>query len=827
MRINSVLIRGFRGFNEERDIQFDDKLTLIYAPNSYGKTSISEAFEWLLYGSTSRVKRAKSKLEFRGSYRNVHYSEEEPPGVTLRVIHDGKPIVLTAHLHETDEQQRYIGEDFKEVPSGEWPFETELERTPKPFVLQHALKDLLLASPSERFTGFAQLLGFDELDQIQKDVIALCTSPSIPKEVLRIQRLESDLEGELSRLDEMGEVHKAFVARKPGLQDLYKIVREESLKRVPAGTEVESILPQLLLSREEKISKIIKVDISFPEISDEMNKQIDEDSEFFLSYLADDFVNQYSRLMALATLSDIAAHESFLKYGLNRYEDEPGECPFCGKKLSGAEVDHIQKVHKKVKKEAGEALKLKSKRRTMRRRIEDLERRANKFYDQHVKRLNRLLASETQMDKLSDILKENHSAHLENIKTAFEDLGDLVKRFNKARTGVISAVELVAKSIKDGEEDSELMKSLSTEIPDYISASEALREAIEIHANLLKEADQILQKELDGLAKTQDISILIKLLESRKKLEKGLEIEGVLEGLKDLRRSVDDFVADRMLEAVAGQMSKDVLRWYKKIKTTGDPDIHFEGFDLERTKKGKIKARRVEVKAKSYGEELVSAVSSLSESKLNALGLCMSLAMNLSEESPFEFVLIDDPIQSLDEDHATQFVQVIRKVSEESNQIILLSHNKPWLDQVRSGCRSLNGTYYEITGYTEKGPVIKRVPWVRWKQRLDTVDAILKNTKATTVQLQQAEEELRLTFSELTAAIYARIKEKEIHSSSLNATKLRKKLIECGVEASMIDRIAQAYETIDPAHHSGPGYIPNRDRIKKYHSWAHELAQQL
>lgn len=827
MKINSILIRGFRGFNEEREIHFNDKLTLIYAPNSYGKTSISEAFEWLLYGSTSKVERAKSKLEFRGSYRNVHYSKEEPPRVKLKAYQAGKPLMLTASLHETDEQHRYIGEDLKEAPKGKWPFEDKLDIAPKPFILQHALKDLLLASPGDRFTGFAQLLGFDELDQIQKDIIALCTAPSPPQEVVEIQRLETDLKSKLSRLNELGELHKAFVNRKQGLDKLYRIVRHESLSRVPEGTEDESILPQLLLSRQKKISKFIEVDISFHDISDEMRRQIDEDSEFFLSYLTDEFIDQYSSLMALAALSEIVDHEAFLKYGLERYEEKHGECPFCGKKLSEAEVDHMRKVHRDVKRKVGNASELKSIRGKLKKEIDQLDSRINNFFDQHVNRLNGLLASKTKMDKLSKVLKEDHPKHFENIQKAVKEASVLVGQFDEARANVKSAVDLVTKSLKDGKENSELMKTFASEIPDYIKVSESLRETISTHAIPVKEADQILQKELDKLAQTQDLSVLIELLESRKKLEKGIEIESLLEGLKDLRASFDKFVANRMLEAVAGQMSKDVLRWYEKIKTAGDPDIHFKGFDLERTQKGKIKARRVEVKAQSYGEELVSAVSSLSESKLNALGLCLSLSMNLSEESPFEFILIDDPIQSLDLEHAAQFVQIIREVSEESIQLVVLSHNKPWLDQVRLGCGSLNGTYYEITGYTEKGPTIKWVPWVKSKQRLDTVDAILKNKEATTVHLQQAEEELRLTFSELTAAILQRKKEKEIHPSSLNSDKIHKKLIECGIENSLVDRVAQAYQTIDPAHHSDPDYVPNRDRIKTYHSWAHELSQQL
>ena len=166
------------------------------------------------------------------------------------------------------------------------------------------------------------------------------------------------------------------------------------------------------------------------------------------------------------------------------------------------------------------------------------------------------------------------------------------------------------------------------------------------------------------------------LLEQRHNVEKKLEIDGILDGLKDLRKSVDQYVANRVLEAISGELTSEVMEWYRHIKTTGDPDVHFDGFDMERTKKGELKARRVQIKAKSYGKELVSAVSSLSESKLNALGLCVSIAINLKGDSPFDFLIIDDPIQSWDAEHEIQFIGVIRNLVERGKQVILMSHNK-------------------------------------------------------------------------------------------------------------------------------------------------------
>jgi predicted ATP-dependent endonuclease of OLD family len=47
VKLRRLTIAGFRGFNVERSIDFNERLTVIAAPNSHGKTSISEALEFL------------------------------------------------------------------------------------------------------------------------------------------------------------------------------------------------------------------------------------------------------------------------------------------------------------------------------------------------------------------------------------------------------------------------------------------------------------------------------------------------------------------------------------------------------------------------------------------------------------------------------------------------------------------------------------------------------------------------------------------------------------------------------------------------------------
>ena len=109
MKIKNIIIQGFRGFNEERNIDFHDHLTLIHAPNSYGKTSISEAFEWLLYGVTSKVEKADSKEEYKGSYRNRHLLESLTPFVKATFVDDNEnETEFRGDLAEDETIQRFV-----------------------------------------------------------------------------------------------------------------------------------------------------------------------------------------------------------------------------------------------------------------------------------------------------------------------------------------------------------------------------------------------------------------------------------------------------------------------------------------------------------------------------------------------------------------------------------------------------------------------------------------------------------------------------------------------------------------------------------------------
>lgn len=60
IRLNSLYVSYFRGINDSVRFDFSSPLTVVYAPNGTGKTTMCEAAEWLLTGQVERLKEGSS-----------------------------------------------------------------------------------------------------------------------------------------------------------------------------------------------------------------------------------------------------------------------------------------------------------------------------------------------------------------------------------------------------------------------------------------------------------------------------------------------------------------------------------------------------------------------------------------------------------------------------------------------------------------------------------------------------------------------------------------------------------------------------------------------
>ena len=241
------------------------------------------------------------KDEYKGSYRNIHLPAEQNPSVTLLVNEGEKNCTLKAELVADAAKKFYDG-----VEVAEWPFSAALSTSPSPFVLQHALKDLLLAAPGQRFDSFARLLGVTELGQIHKDLISLCTKQPFPPKVSALLADVRSLEERLAGRAQFAQIAKAL---RKGIEDFdvtYVLIEKKCKEFIPPETPRTSMLSQLLQVRDRAVKKIFSGTVTLDSFSAEEEASNTADEEFVARALTAKLIDQYASLVKLKAIKHVS-----------------------------------------------------------------------------------------------------------------------------------------------------------------------------------------------------------------------------------------------------------------------------------------------------------------------------------------------------------------------------------------------------------------------------------------------------------------------------------------------------------------------------------------
>lgn len=828
MKLKQLTVAGFRGFNSPRTIDFHEKLTLVSAPNSHGKTSITEALEFLLYGQTSKVESADSKDEYKDSYENRHYLSGQVAFVEARFFDSHQmDIVLRVEI-DGQEVRRFV--NGQAVSS--WPFAPAIANAARPFVVQHALKSLLLAAPSDRFQGFARLLGLREVDSMQQVLVNLCTKPEaqIPPEAKRLLAELSVFDTRLRAAKDTLPIAKALSLGFDGVKEGYAKLHARGVKLVGKAVPEGGLAGALVALRNAAADRVYSGSVAIKLLPTSDQQRASSAREGIERATRTEFLEDYSRLALGDTVDRLRKEAQVLGLGIELLNDTPDECPFCEQAITASIRSRAKHRHDELLSSIGTGPDLSTARAQMTASLKGLASNISGHSALQAGRSTDLITANTPeaSQKIKALFGMGNEHSLFLVAAAGAAIAPSHQALTASASAATIAIEVCTDAIRGKAEDLAQMEALVKAVIEYLRSVDAYTRTLEEVSPTLAEPTRLLQQAVDAQAGTTELSLLIEMLSNRSAVRRAVRIKGTLDGLKDLKKHVDQAVGQTMEDAFSNELTSAVMNWYQRIRTTSDPDVHFSGFAMERTKSGDFKNRRVKVAAHSYGVELASAVSSLSESKLNALGLCMSIATALRAPGPWGFLILDDPIQSWDDDHEIQFINIIRALAEEENrQIILMSHRDGWIDQVVAGCRSLNGTRYHITGYTKDGPAIQLGDWTSLEQRLREALAISKDPTATAVRLQQAEEEIRIAACQLTAEVAKAKLGRTTGAHSMNGDKARSILNEAGCPASLVDRVIATFATTDPAHHAPKDYVPNAERVRQYHGTLTDLKNWL
>jgi hypothetical protein len=184
-------------------------------------------------------------------------------------------------------------------------------------------------------------------------------------------------------------------------------------------------------------------------------------------------------------------------------------------------------------------------------------------------------------------------------------------------------------------------------------------------------------------------------LESWHDIEIAVEAARIQEELQELIRLTRQFIEAKQRQ-ILGQRDQEIKAWYQLL--SGSADVCYDGI---------VPATdNLELKARTFAKGMMAAPN-LSQSQLNCVGLAVYLATCTRNGSPFQFVLFDDPIQSMDDEHTESFKnQVIRKLLNQNFQIVILTHMQSVANSIEQLYRQDGAVYYRMEGYTQSGPAI-------------------------------------------------------------------------------------------------------------------------
>lgn len=829
MRLEKLSVRGFRGFNEERTIRFHERLTVINAPNSHGKTSIVEALEFLIFGSTSKVERADSKDEYKDSYRNKHTPANEPSRIvlTLRTEADER-LVLSCEIDSRGVLTRFVNDAIVT----QWPFSDDIEESARPFVVQHALKAILLAKPSDRFATLAKLLGLTDVARIQSELVSLCTKPEsqISGDATRyLSSLESLIEA-ANRSADLAELGKALGNTSEDPEAVLETAHALADVLAPMR-DGGTALSRLIAARDERTARLIPFRPGLQSLDRPLQAQADKAVSSLATRQAQELVATVGVLATADAIGRLQREHSFLHEGLARLAEDPTQCPLCRQAVDASTVSsfnesRVAAVEAELKQHAHGAPSRESLIRDLAATRDTVDELLGRL-EAHCQAFTRI-ADSSLAPKWVDVLQGTDPSVISSLTALAEEISQLLAGLRGQSEELETATATLSAQIQSQTETIAAAEEAAAK-------SIALARALELFcATLNRRATEatgslhVLTQAIDARAGTLAISTLIRVLERPGEVKKALALRNFLSGLKTLKRVVEQKTAAFMEQSLDTDLTNSVLAWYDKLRTASDPDVHFDGFSMERTKSGDYKSGRVGIGASSYGAKLASAVSSLSESKLNALGLCVSIATSIDNPGPWRFLVLDDPIQSWDADHESQFIAVLREIAEDhSRQIVLLSHRDEWTKRVQEQCRSVGGIRYSIAGYDLSGPRIREVAWMPVDDRIRKIRQTCEDVESDELQLQAAEEDVRIAVTDLTAEACRTKLKRQRDGSQLGGRDVRALLSEMKCPDKLIDRVCASFSTTDDSHHAPTRYSVNRERLRSYHGMLLELKQWM
>jgi len=686
VRLKEVTISGFRGFNDKQTLRLDNEVVFVKGSNGSGKSSLAEALEWLFYDEISRRRKSPCKSEYTGDYlRNIHCNKDQETFVEVVADINGKETRLKKRLLSPEKKEHYVDDSIVKDFSS---LGLTLDEVYKPILSQVETKHYVETDPKDRWEETNRILGLGIFNEFRTDLQELCNMKKNESTYSSLRKVIYGVESELQDFLELQNLAAALQQRPFSFPTFQKELKESIAQTYSLGPmDIKKLGHNLdkqilkLAQRNESFEAIQKLIVPDYHITTCSSKLIQCFRELFIS-------------LGNLRPTDLEMHD-FLETGKKLVRDST--CPFCLEKtLTSQKLILIDERIKDAKDLEKLLLNVDSKLKEIRQLRTDMILGTAVFLDRFAveKVRERISKSEEYKNELKKTVE---------IKEQIESTDTMIGRLDTELERLIQKTE----SIRGGKEEFDETEYM-TEIDETNRTAEAAEQALGRLKDDLRTLLGILMSKTPTLS-AKEKAELNKALLFRKMIDHLSDIKyvGVYENnlnqITDLIEEVEKFEKNKS-EGLLANLTGQIKDFYKKL----NPNEKIQFSEIVPTKG---KSRKIQIKAVSFGKDM-NPVSCFSESHMNCLCLSVYFSQRVLNNPYWKFLMLDDPVQTMDENHAKNLIRILAVIAK-SKQVIVLSYNAKFCQDFRNLFYGIDYLFYEFSGYSKNGPRIdlKQAPF--------------------------------------------------------------------------------------------------------------------
>lgn len=716
--LKHLKVRGFRAYLEDKEFDFDNPAILLFGENHQGKSSTLNAIEWCFFGNACIGAKSgiRERIGWEVPNRYLGPSSEVYVELELEDNHNHSYTILRRWISQAKDELIITLPEGKslEGDQAEEKLTQILQLSFRDFlttVYQHqeVIRAILTQQPKQRNDAIDRLLGLSDY----RNILAGIRKAKLPTE-------QKEMGKAFDKFTD--EIDVALRTRESDLNDKKEKALQKGLKDDQLCED--GVLGVANHVKEELLAFASEVNLSLTDLEvpeswrdlDQFQKIAGQEINRFRAEMPDvrqqqDLFDHRGEIEKLKIKYERAKQDLCeARSDLDDFVKQNGDEEALNKRKTEIE-EQIEAKTKELEETSAKAAAVRNSIDYL--KLEGVNQDKCPVCGKETTDLLRHLKAE--WDKRFEKQLGGIRTQIKELKTQLGRVEGLLSQYNALQGDVNTAKKRVGKIVK------EIGDKLDREITSKDDPSIILKrglDEIELELDKLEKAVDAKQKRLNeigsSLEKVQLIVDILALAEKKKIVEQ-IEQSSEYQQLEGLKTQMAFLVNDvDMIKQAISETSHEEAE--QKVSTAGEiidqnfcqiannPSVTEIQFSVS------VDSRTASNSYEFKDQDGKDLTPILSQGDLNALALSIFLGMASSEETnqPLEFIMLDDPTQSLGSDHKEKLVEVLNQVLEERT-VILSSMDKELQDLILSKITKAKTRYMFSDWTRSKGPQVEKM----------------------------------------------------------------------------------------------------------------------